>query len=45
MREIMALFQPDGLHPNAEGVAAIVEDIGPPVLELVGGRARAGARR
>jgi acyl-CoA thioesterase-1 len=35
MREIMGLFQSDGLHPNAEGVAAIVEGIGPPVLELV----------
>jgi acyl-CoA thioesterase-1 len=35
MREIMGLFQSDGLHPNAEGVAAIVEGMGPPVLELV----------
>ncbi|HRO10126.1 arylesterase [Amaricoccus sp.] len=33
--EIMALFQPDGLHPNAAGVAAIVEGIGPAVLKLV----------
>ena len=40
MRQIMRLFQPDGLHPNAEGVAAIVEGMGPPVLELVE-RARA----
>ena len=40
MRQVMRLFQPDGLHPNAEGVAAIVEGIGPPVLELVE-RARA----
>jgi acyl-CoA thioesterase-1 len=41
MRQVMGLFQPDGLHPNAEGVAAIVEGMGPPVLELV---ARARAR-
>jgi acyl-CoA thioesterase-1 len=40
MRQIMGLFQPDGLHSNAEGVAAIVEGMGPPVLELVE-RARA----
>lgn len=30
-----ALIQPDGLHPNAEGVEAIVENIGPVVLELI----------
>ncbi len=30
-----ALMQPDGLHPNAEGVEAIVEGIGPQVLELI----------
>jgi acyl-CoA thioesterase I len=35
MRQVMRLFQDDGLHPNAEGVAAIVEGMGPPVLELV----------
>ena len=28
-------MQADGLHPNAEGVARIVETIGPQVLELV----------
>nr|WP_245544323.1 arylesterase [Oceanicola granulosus] len=28
-------FQADGLHPNAEGVALIVEAIGPEVLKLV----------
>ena len=27
-------MQPDGLHPNAEGVAAIVGDIGPFVAAL-----------
>jgi hypothetical protein len=27
-------MQPDGIHPNAEGVALIVEAIGPSVLEL-----------
>ena len=30
-----ALMQPDGLHPNAAGVAEIVEGIGPQVLELI----------
>ncbi|WP_112324239.1 arylesterase [Oceanibium sediminis] len=30
-----SLMQGDGIHPNAEGVAAIVADIGPVVLELV----------
>ena len=29
-------MQPDGLHPNAEGVKLIVADIGPYVLELIG---------
>lgn len=40
VRQVMTLFQPDGLHPNADGVAAIVEGMGPAVLELVE-RARA----
>jgi acyl-CoA thioesterase-1 len=35
IRQIMRLFQSDGLHPNAEGVQAIVDHIGPVVLELV----------
>jgi acyl-CoA thioesterase I len=35
IREIMRLFQDDGLHPNADGVQAIVDHIGPVVLELV----------
>ena len=35
MRAIAGMLQPDGLHPNAEGVEAIVERIGPAVLELV----------
>lgn len=30
-----AMMQPDGIHPNKEGVAAIVEGIGPKVLELL----------
>jgi acyl-CoA thioesterase-1 len=30
-----AYMQPDGLHPNAEGVELIVEAIGPAVLELL----------
>jgi acyl-CoA thioesterase I len=32
---LAAYMQPDGIHPNAEGVALIVEDIGPAVLDLV----------
>jgi acyl-CoA thioesterase-1 len=39
--EAMRLMQEDGIHPNAEGVAAIVEAIGPSVERLVE-RARAG---
>lgn len=30
-----AFFQADGLHPNARGVARIVEGLGPAVLDLV----------
>ena len=33
--EIMGLLQRDGVHPNSAGVAAIVDHIGPVVLELV----------
>jgi acyl-CoA thioesterase-1 len=29
-------FQDDGLHPNADGVAVVVERLGPLVLELIG---------
>ncbi len=36
-RDVMEFFQPDGLHPTAEGVALIVGDIGPFVLELIMG--------
>ena len=32
---VMSLIQPDGIHPNAEGVALIVEDLGPRVEELI----------
>lgn len=28
-------FQPDGIHPNAEGVVLIVEDVGPSVAQLI----------
>lgn len=28
-------FQPDGVHPNAEGVAKIVGAMGPKVLDLI----------
>ncbi len=33
--EVRGYFQADGIHPNAEGVARIVEGFGPAVLELV----------
>lgn len=33
---VAALMQADGLHPGAEGVALIVEALGPRVLELIG---------
>ena len=36
----VALMQADGIHPNAEGVARIVDAVGPHVLDLL---ARAGA--
>jgi acyl-CoA thioesterase I len=32
------LNQPDGIHPNGRGVAALVERIGPVVALLIGGR-------
>ena len=32
--EVRAYFQADGIHPNAQGVARIVEGFGPKVLEL-----------
>ena len=31
----MTLMQPDGIHPNAEGVERIVEEIGPVVEDLL----------
>ncbi|MCM2561733.1 arylesterase [Lutimaribacter sp. EGI FJ00015] len=30
-----AYFQPDGIHPNAEGVKKVVEGLGPHVLDLI----------
>ena len=33
--EAQAYFQPDGIHPNAEGVARIVEAMGPAVADLI----------
>ncbi|KZY51451.1 arylesterase [Sulfitobacter sp. KE29] len=39
---VQRYLQGDGIHPNAEGVALIVEDIGPAVAELA---ARAAERR
>ena len=33
--DIAVLMQPDGLHPSAEGIARIVEDIGPFVAQLI----------
>lgn len=35
LRDVTRLLQPDGLHPNAAGVQAIVGHIGPAVLDLV----------
>jgi acyl-CoA thioesterase-1 len=35
VREVLALMQDDGMHPNARGVEANVATIGPAVLELV----------
>ncbi len=32
---LATFMQPDGIHPNADGVALIVEDIGPSVVELI----------
>lgn len=32
---VRAFMQPDGIHPNAEGVVRIVEGLGPTVLELI----------
>jgi acyl-CoA thioesterase-1 len=32
--DLQPLFQPDGIHPNAEGVGMIVQDLGPHVLAL-----------
>lgn len=33
--DLQAYFQADGIHPNAEGVARIVEALGPSVIELI----------
>ena len=33
--EAVVLMQPDGIHPSAQGVAVIVEGLGPSVLELI----------
>lgn len=33
--QLRAVMQGDGIHPNAEGVAQIVEGIGPKVLDLI----------
>ncbi|CUH84689.1 Esterase TesA precursor [Thalassovita mediterranea] len=33
--KLRGLFQPDGIHPNAEGVALIVEGLGPEVAKLL----------
>lgn len=40
-RDLAPLMQADGLHPSAAGVALIVDEMGPAVLELIG-RAEAG---
>lgn len=33
--DMQHLFQSDGIHPNATGVAMIVQDLGPRVLDLI----------
>jgi len=33
--DLQAYFQPDGIHPNADGVGRIVETLGPRVIELI----------
>jgi acyl-CoA thioesterase-1 len=33
---VAEFMQGDGIHPNAAGVALIVQDIGPAVLKLIG---------
>ena len=33
---VAEFMQGDGIHPNAAGVALIVQDIGPAVLNLIG---------
>ena len=33
--DVLQYFQPDGLHPNKEGVAKIVAGLGPQVLDLL----------
>ncbi|MGR3375853.1 arylesterase [Salipiger abyssi] len=40
--EARSLMQPDGIHPNGEGVARIVEAIGPSVEALIARIAEAG---
>ena len=37
---LRAFLQPDGIHPNAEGVARIVEGVGPSVRALIARAAR-----
>jgi acyl-CoA thioesterase-1 len=38
---VSQFMQPDGIHPNADGVAKIVESLGPSVLKLVDQAGRA----
>ncbi|SDO61111.1 acyl-CoA thioesterase-1 [Lutimaribacter pacificus] len=33
--QMRGVFQPDGIHPNAEGVKRIVDGLGPHVLDLI----------
>jgi len=40
---VRARMQPDGIHPNAEGVTAIVADFGPVVADWLEGLADGGA--
>jgi acyl-CoA thioesterase-1 len=35
LSQAQSFFQPDGVHPNKEGVARIVMAMGPKVLDLI----------
>jgi len=41
---LQRFFQPDGIHPNADGVERIVEGLGPHVAALIGATENAGSK-